>query len=116
MPIKTRLAPTRVAQGTAGQDQRSEGECVDTDHPLQFGYAAAERSADAAQGGADDGDIRLYHAKSRGSSPRASGGFTRLERVFGCTVPFTNDFFLCSIPRPLDCDRQLGPLHRFAFI
>src|SRR5262249_31029851 len=29
-------------------------------------------------------------------------GFTRLERVFGCTVPFTNDFFLCSIPRPLD--------------
>jgi hypothetical protein len=73
-----------VAQGAAGQDQRGEGNCVDTDHPLQFGYAAAERSPDAAQGSVDDGDIQLDHTKAE-AHRRERQGFdrfgTRIIRV-----------------------------------
>jgi hypothetical protein len=41
--------PTKSAAEmiSADQDQRGEGNRVDADDPLQFGYAAAERRADA---------------------------------------------------------------------
>jgi hypothetical protein len=53
-----------VTERAGGQNEGSERDGIGGHHPLQLGDAAAERGADAAQRGIDDGDVELHHAKA----------------------------------------------------
>jgi hypothetical protein len=64
-----------VTERAGGQDEGGERDGIGGHHPLQLGDAAAERVADAAQRGIDDGDVELHHAKAE-----AGGGQRQRHR------------------------------------
>ena len=53
-----------VAERAGGQNEGGKRDGIGGHDPLQLGDATAERGTDAAQGGIDDGDVELHHAKA----------------------------------------------------
>jgi hypothetical protein len=59
------LGADTVSQRARGENEGGKRDGVGADHPLQFGNATAERGADAAERGVDDGDVELNHAVAK---------------------------------------------------
>ncbi len=54
-----------VAERAGGENQGRKGDRIGGHHPLQFGHAAAQRTAHAAQSRVDDGHVELNDPKSQ---------------------------------------------------
>ena len=81
--LKPSAATLSIAQGASGQNERRKGDGISADNPLQLRHAAAQRGADAVDGGVDDGDIELNHAIAkthRRQRQRLCESRTRLHR------------------------------------
>jgi len=76
------LGAETIAQGARRQDEGGKGDGVGADYPLQLADAAAQRRADAAQGGVDDGDIELHHAIAEAHRGKRQCGAARRLRAF----------------------------------